>query len=136
MDHTGAVKVKRFRLLPAGILPALVAAILPKCPLCFMAYAGILGIFGIDPFLYSFWILPATICFSTFTLIVLFFQARRNNKYLPFFTGMAAVAFILLGKFYLDSNPVIYAAIAALLASSVWLSIPKGHREKDHDCNC
>jgi hypothetical protein len=116
---------KRSWLPHAGILPVLLAAVMPKCPLCLMAYAGMLGMFGIDPFLYSVWVLPLTIVFSAFTLLVFLCQARRNNRYFAFGGALCAIAFVVLEKFYLSSNWIIYPAIAALLISSVLISTPR-----------
>lgn len=136
MNQAVTAKTKRFWLSQTSLAPALLAAILPKCPLCLMAYAGILGIFGIDPFLYGFCVLPAAIFFSAFTLVILFFQARRNRRVLPLFPSLAAVSFILLDKFYLNSNWMIYLGVAALLVFSVWLSIPKDSKAESNNCNC
>ena len=134
------IKQGRWWLSPGGLVSALLAALLPKCPLCFMAYAGVAGLFGIDPFIYSFWIMPVTIAFSVFTLAILFLQAGRNRRYLPFFTGLLAISFILLDKFYLNSNLVFYVALVLLLASLIWATvstgIPAKTRADKHHCIC
>jgi general stress protein CsbA len=98
-----------------------------------MAYAGILGIFGIDPFLYGYWVMPLTIIFSAFTLVILFYQARRNKRYLGFCFVLATITIILLDKFYLDSGWIVYIAITALLASSIRLSNPQ---KSKNSCHC
>ncbi len=111
-------------------------AVLPKCPLCFMAYAGVIGMFGIDPFLYRLWILPFTSALAVFTLVVLFFQARRNSRYPAFCVSLFAIAALLLGKFYLNSDPVFYAALFLLLVSAIWVSVPKRSLKENSCCLC
>lgn len=111
-------------------------AVLPKCPLCFMAYAGVIGIFGIDPFLYRWWLLPFTSALAAFTLTVLFFQARRKSRYLAFCVSLFTIAALLLGKFYLNSDPVFYAALVLLLVSAAWVSIPKRSLPENSRCLC
>jgi hypothetical protein len=107
-----------------GFLPALLAAVLPKCPLCLAAYVSVFGTFGISPLLYSYWVLPAAILFSFATLILLYFQARRSRRYRLFFLGLPAPFIILAGKFYFESAWLVYAGAALLLIFSIALSIP------------
>jgi len=112
-----------FSTVNFGIVPALFAAALPKCPLCFAAYVSIFGTFGISPLLYSYWVLPAAFLFSAATLVLLYFQARRNRRYDLFFLALIAPFIILAGKFYYESAWLIYAGAAMLLISSIGLSI-------------
>ncbi len=101
-----------------------------------MAYAGVIGIFGVDPFLYRLWILPFTSALAVFTLAVLFFQARRNGRYPAFCVSLFTIAALLLGKFYLNSDPVFYAALVLLLASAIRVSIPKKSLSENSRCLC
>lgn len=89
-DYILAEETKRFPNLHFGFVPALIVVILPKCPLCLMAYASILGTFGLTPLLYSFWILPVTIFFSALTIILLYYKAKRSGKYLLFLLSLIA----------------------------------------------
>jgi hypothetical protein len=136
MDQIAAINSRRPRFSSGGLISALLMAVLPKCPLCFMAYVGVIGIFGIDPFLYRWWLLPFTSALAAFTLTVLFFQARRNSRYLAFCVSLFTIAALLLGKFYLNSDPVFYAALVLLLVSAAWVSIPKRSLPENSRCLC
>src|ERR1044072_2360401 len=136
MEQIAAINSRRPRFSSGGFICALLMAVLPKCPLCLMAYAGVIGIFGIDPFLYRLWILPITAALAVFTLAVLFFQARRNSRYPAFCVSLLAIVSLLLGKFYLSSDPIFYAALFLLLASAVWVSIPKRALKENSRCLC
>lgn len=119
------VRAKIFARLNFNIIPAIVAAALPKCPLCLAAYLSVFGVSGISPLQFGFWLLPAMVFFSAVTIILLFYQARRTQKYIPFFLSLIGLIFISAGKFYLESSALIYAGIGILLISSVWLSTAK-----------
>lgn len=106
-----------------GIVPALFAAALPKCPLCLAAYFSLFGTFGISPLLYSRWILPAAAVFSAAALVFLYLQAKRRRRYELFLLGLPAPFIILAGKFYFESAWLVYAGAALLLISSIGLSI-------------
>ena len=101
-----------------------------------MAYAGVIGIAGIDPFIYRLWILPFTSAFAVFTLLILFFQAKRNRRYFAFSLSLLAVSSLLLGKFYLNSDMLVYLALGSLLLSAIWISIPKKRLEENNHCIC
>lgn len=120
--------------LNVTLLPALLVAALPKCPLCLVAYAGVLGTLGLDPFLYRTWLMPVTLVFSAATLAVLAFRAPCRRGYRPFVVGSVAVALIVAGKFVFDNTPLLVAGMALLLAASVWNAWPK--KEKAAYCHC
>src|SRR5215204_5808933 len=127
-NQTGCLhkpETRLFRGVNFSVVPALFAAVLPKCPLCFAAYISIFGGLGISPLLYGYWILPVTFLFSAVTIALLYFQARRNQRYFPFLLSLLAPPIILAGKFYLESVYPIYAGTILLLISSVWLSVSK-----------
>ena len=130
-----AVSGRSWRLNLA-LVPALIMAALPKCPLCLLAYAGVLGTLGLDPRLYRAWFLPLTLAFSTATLVVLAFRAQRRHGYGPFVVGFTAVSIILASKFYFDSMPLLYTGIVLLLAASIWNSWPKKAKPLPVSCHC
>lgn len=118
------------------LVPALIMAALPKCPLCLLAYAGVLGTLGFDPLVYRAWFLPLTLALSTATLAALLIRAQRRQGYGPFGVGLAAVILILAGKFYFDFTPLLYAGTGLLLAASVWNSWPKKAKALPVSCHC
>lgn len=124
-DPDGSAKTSFFSSLNFGIVPALVVAILPKCPLCFAAYLSAFGLFGISPLQYGSWILPLVIFFSAVTIVIFFRQARRNAGYDPFFLSLTGLTLISVGKFYFENDWLMYAGIAILFISAAWLSKAK-----------
>lgn len=121
-DSAQTLKTKLFPSLNVGVIPALIVAVLPKCPLCLAAYLSVLGFVGISPLQYSSWILPLTIFFSAVTLFIFFRQAKRNANYFPFFLGLFGLTFISLGKFYFGINLLTYIGAGILIISAIWLS--------------
>ena len=124
-DSDPGTKTKLFPSLNFGVIPALIVAVLPKCPLCLAAYLSVLGFVGISPLQYGFWILPLAIFFSAATLFLFFRQAKRNAKYFPFFLSLFGLIFISVGKFYFGFNLMTYIGAGILIISAIWLSKAK-----------
>lgn len=120
----------------AALFPALLAAVLPKCPLCLMAYTGLLGAAGISPSLYQRWFLPLSIGFSAIALYMLARGARQRRGYSPLFLGFIAVAALLAGKFYFDHFLITYGGASLLLAAFLWNSWPKRKADAQAQCEC
>jgi len=110
----------RWRAIAASF-PAVGVALLPKltCPLCFPAYAAVLGALGLEFVDYTPYLLPLTAVFLTITILVLVAQARRTGNRLPLLMGIAASAVVLAGKFQLDSEWLTAGGIAALIAAVI-----------------
>ena len=125
INYISDTVTKPLPYLPFKIIPALLATFLPKCPLCLAAYLSIFGGFGAIPFFYSFWVLPVTVFFLAITITLLYYQARRNGRYFPFFFSLTAPLIILTGKFYFESEWLMYTGAAVLIISSIWLSISR-----------
>src|SRR5689334_10059242 len=82
---------RRHWRLNVALLPALLIAALPKCPLCLLAYAGVVGSIGLDPILYRAWLLPLTLVFAAAALMMLAYRAPRRHGYRPLLLGVVAV---------------------------------------------
>jgi LPXTG-motif cell wall-anchored protein len=108
----------RWRTVAASF-PAVGVALLPKltCPLCFPAYAAVLGALGLEFVDYTPYLLPLTAAFLVVAVAVLALQARRGGLVHPLIIGVAASAIVLVGKFQLDSDWMTIAGIALLVAA-------------------
>jgi hypothetical protein len=108
-------------------VPGIGLSLLPKiaCPACWPAYAGLLSSLGLG-FLVpnARYLLPMTAAFLVLAVGMLAFRARRRHGYVPLALGILAASLILLGKFSLASNPVLYAGLGLLILASVWNSWP------------
>jgi len=111
----------------AAVLPGVGVALLPKlaCPLCWPAYAGILSAAGLGFLMEEAWLLPISAVLLAAALGALAWRARRRRGYGPALAGLVASVMILLGKFALGSDAVLYAGIAGLVAASVWNAWPR-----------
>lgn len=107
-----------------AFLPAAGAALLPKltCPACWPAYGALLSSLGVGFVDYTPWLFPATAVFLVVTLALMAWRPRRGPA--PLALGLAASAVVLIGKFYFDSDEVVYTGIALLAAASVWNAWP------------
>jgi mercuric ion transport protein len=108
-------------------LPGVGVSLLPKlmCPACWPAYAGIVSALGLGFLISAKYLLPLTVAFLSISAFALGFRASRRHGYGPFWTGVAAAAVILTGKFYFDAAQATYAGIGLLVAASVWNSWPR-----------
>ncbi len=111
--------------------PGIGLSLLPKiaCPACWPAYAGLLSSIGLGFLVPNLtYLLPLTVEFLLIAVGTLAFRARRRRGYVPFALGVLAASLILLGKFSLASNPVLYAGLGLLILASVWNSWPIASR--------
>lgn len=122
----------QLRHLGSGILPAIAVALIPKCPLCWMALMSILGVGSV---IEVGWLRPLTVLFLALFLFAMLFRAsRRRFGYKPFLLGLAAALVIYLCKFTFDFNPGFYGAVAVLFGASIWNSW--GLRRAEETCDC
>ncbi len=118
----------------AGSFPAIGVALLPKltCPLCFPAYAAILGAIGVDFFNYTPYLLPLTAIFLIVAVAVLAQRGRRSGKLAPLVLGLAAAILVLVGKFYAESDWIANGGIVLLVAAVFFSS--RATRTSDNPC--
>jgi len=108
-------------------VPGVGLSLLPKiaCPARWPAYAGLLSSLGLGFLIPNAkYLLPMTAAFLVLAVAMLVFRARRRHGYVPFALGILAASLILVGKFSLASNPVLYAGLGLLILASVWNSWP------------
>ena len=111
--------------------PGIGLSLLPKiaCPACWPAYAGLLSSIGLGFLVPNrTYLLPLTVAFLLIAIGTLAFRARRRRGYWLFALGILAAGLILLGKFSLASNPVLYAGLGLLILASAWNSWPIASR--------
>lgn len=108
------------------IAPGVGAGFIPKmaCPVCFPLYAGLLSALGVGFVPSTVYLFPLTAAFLLVAVLPLLFRAEKRRGYGPFLVGLIAAGVILVGKFSLDSNAVLYSGIVMLLAASIWNSLP------------
>src|SRR5437879_1117318 len=109
-QFVGGTRAKGF----VASLPAVGLALLPKiaCPGCWPAYTAALAAMGINFVDYTPFLLPATIVFLLITLGSLALLARRRGRAEPFLLGLAGSAVVLVGKFVIATDPIMYVGIA------------------------
>jgi mercuric ion transport protein len=115
-------------------IPGVGLSLLPKlaCPFCWPAYAGLLSSVGLGFLISARYLLPVTAAFLVVAVGALAFRADRRRGYGPFLLGLFAAVGVLVGKFWWESNPVVYAAVLVLVVASVWNAWP--HRAAVSDC--
>lgn len=69
-------------------------------------------------------LLPLTVLTLVLAVAALGFRAGRRRGIGPFALGVVAAVLLVVGKFVVDSNLLIYGGIAALLGASLWNSWP------------
>ena len=115
----------------AAVLPGIGVSLMPKliCPLCWPAYAGLLSAVGLGFLINARNLLVFTALFLMFAVTALAFRGRQRRGYGPAVMGIAASAAVLIGKFYLESPAMAYAAVCVLIAASLWNSWPTRQTE-------
>lgn len=108
----------------AATLPGIGLALLPKliCPACWPAYAGVLSSLGLGFVNYNPYLFPLTALFLSLAVASLGYRAKSRWGYRPFVLGIVAALTVLVGKFILASEAVLYGGIALLMAASLWNS--------------
>jgi hypothetical protein len=106
-------------------LPTVGFALLPKltCAACWPAYAAsALGLGFID---YTPYLLPLTALLMLMTLLFMMPRVLRGHGYGPLALAILASGLVLVGKFHLDSSPMLYGGLALLFSASLWNVWPK-----------
>lgn len=124
-----------------AVVPALLLSMLPvlSCPACWPAYAGVLSSLGVSFLMEAEWLLPLTGVALAIALFTLGFRARRRRGLRPLALGVAGSAAILLGRFVVEVDVVVYIGAALLIGASVWNSWPKkggAVSAGTSECNC
>jgi hypothetical protein len=110
-----------------AVVPAILLALLPNltCPACWPAYAGSLSAFGLGFLARSEYLMPLTSAFLAIALAGLWHRAEARRGYLPFYLGFLASGTLLIGKFWIESDPLFYAGLFTLVGASLWNAWPR-----------
>jgi hypothetical protein len=102
------------------LLPAVALVLLPKCPLCFAAWFGIMGSLGAASWLDAVWGLPLAVGLLSLTMTALTWRAWRIGDARPWFAGLLGSGLLLAGKWSFDAPPLLVAGLSLLLVASLW----------------
>ena len=96
--------------------------LLPKCPLCWLAYTGLLSAAGLWRFSghYATWVPPLTLISLGVVLAVVGVRSWRRRAAGPLLLGVAAASFVAVAKLQLASYPIAFAGLSLLLAAFLW----------------
>jgi len=103
-----------------SLVPCLISVFLPKCPVCFMAWFGILGSAGSDTWLHSIWGRQLTVALLGVTIGLIGIRAHRTRNVRPLLLATMGVCAIFYFKFVFELPYVQYSGLALLGCASIW----------------
>lgn len=105
--------------------PSVLFSIIPSavCPACLPAYLSFLSGVGVGVFITTKTLFILTLIFLILAISFMGFHAFKRKNYVQFLIGFSAAAMIMLGKFVLLSNVLLYGGVLLLIGSSLWDSI-------------
>jgi hypothetical protein len=112
-------------LLPrvAALLPAIVIALLPKCPLCWATYMSALGIAGMSGLPRNPWLLAALVGTMALNLIAIFLRAPRPSRPGVLLLGALGTLCVLVA-FSGDKRALGWLGVALIAAAAVPRAAP------------
>jgi len=116
-DHGKVTHRVWVRRTTVALTPSLIVMVLPKCPVCLLAYASILRV---GPSIYAARLLSLTVILFIIPVGVLAFTAYRRNAYGLFVLGLIAALSFVYGKFYLANHAIEYLSVALLSGVALW----------------
>lgn len=69
--------------------------------------------------------MPLTIFLLLVSVGSLGYKAQNRRGYYPLTIGLIASFAIVIGKFYLDNNFVVYVGVTSLIGASIWNVWPR-----------
>lgn len=106
-----------------GMTPAIVLAVLPKCPLCLGAWLGFLGVFGANSWVNAAAGTPLWTILASMTLTIIAWRARRSGGWRPVIAGVLGSSVLIAGKHYAEIVLVVIG-LSMLMGAFLWSSLP------------
>ncbi|MCI0624801.1 MAG: hypothetical protein L0387_24685 [Acidobacteria bacterium] len=107
------------------VFPSLGVALLPTaCPACWPAYAALVSGLGLSFLLSEGHLFVLTAGLVGLAIGALGIRVSRRRGYLRFFIGLFAGVLILVGKFVMASDAILFAGMTLLAGASVWKALP------------
>ncbi len=119
----GRSDVRRWGRAGFQVLPALGLIVLPKCPVCWAAYAGtfsVLGLAGWEHPAWLFWFLPVLMLAAAGGMALRRGPGRAAG---PFAAYVAGGLLVMAGKLWWNSTAWMGAGVILLAAASVWFAV-------------
>jgi hypothetical protein len=107
----------------ASWLPALLIAILPKCPFCIMAYSGAVSMCS-GKMLYPHADATSSYVFLGLSIIIilgLLFNRKGKVTWIALGIVAGGISLLVISQFYYISEPLFYCAVA-LLFFGIWFN--------------
>jgi hypothetical protein len=119
-----------------AVVPGVAASLLPKvaCPACWPAYAGFLSAVGFGFLLETTWMIPLTAVFLALAVGALAFRASQRRGYRPAALGVVGAGIVLMGKFGMDSDALMYLGLGILVGASLWNTWPRKTSSSCESC--
>jgi len=108
------------------VLPALLAVLWPKCPLCLAAYGGVLGVLGIGPILRSTWAKIVLLVIIAGFRCAGLLRTSRARFLGPLVLSLAAVTALAVSLLAYPSTPIAASGLMLLAGSVVLERSPTG----------
>lgn len=120
------------RPIGTSAVPALLTALMPKCPICWMA---LMSAFGVGTTVSAGWLRPITLGLLLLPIIPLVISARRSGRYRALLLAVVAASSMYFCKFQLFYDPGVYLSGLVLVSASIWNVVIK-RRTDEVRCHC
>ena len=120
------------RPIGTSAVPALLTALMPKCPICWMALMSALGV---GTTVSAGWLRPITLGLLLLPIIPLVISARRSGRYRALLLAVVAASSMYFCKFQLFYDPGVYLSGLVLVGASIWNVVIK-RRTDEVRCHC
>ncbi|EOR93423.1 transmembrane protein [Arcticibacter svalbardensis MN12-7] len=106
-----------------SVIPSLIVAFFPKCPICWAVYLSMFGVAGLNTIPYSPWLLPVFCGVMGINLFTLFLNAKRRNGLLPFYISVVGALFILFLGLIFKIKLALYLGVSLVFIGALLNSL-------------